>query len=89
MLGLLAIVALLATVSQVPALGMGPVSLLQSLEHAGPPITMGEPYGVEKKELSASVEGLSTVRNKLSSTLKPLRDFKRAKAAPPAALVCV
>ena len=85
MLGVLATVALCATVSQVPALQWGPVILLQDLQQSGPPITMGKPFSSGERDLSAGVEGLSTVRRKLSSTLKPLREFKRNKPAPPPA----
>ena len=85
LLGLLATVALVASAAQVWAPENGPLSLLQTVQSSGPPITMGETNFHEHKALTVGVQGLSSARKKLSDALKPLKDFKRSNIASPPA----
>ena len=87
MLGLLAAVALVAMAYQTYGVQTGPVSLLQ-IELGGPgrkPRVVQTAWDREHG-ISAAVNGLEDVRDKLNSALKPLKDFKAHKlAGPPAA----
>ena len=84
-LGLLATIALVGAAWQTWGEQRGPVSLLSiELGRTGPPTIVPE---VGDKFISAEVKGLSSVRNKLGSALKPLQNIHGGKgkfAGPPA-----
>lgn len=80
LLGLIACVAIVATASQWGT-QQGPVSLLQiDLGQHQAKVTVDA--GDTQNGLTAEVQGLSTVRDKLSASLRPLKDF-RQMAGPP------